>query len=77
MWAAAFVVIHPSAAGGTASERQPSDIQAVEEAAQKVWLCEKAHSGTAHALALDRTLVTNNPRDFADVQGLEIENWTR
>lgn len=31
----------------------------------------------AHALALDRTLVTNNPRDFADVQGLEIENWTR
>ncbi len=31
----------------------------------------------AHALALDRTLVTNNPRDFADVPGLEIENWTR
>lgn len=31
----------------------------------------------AHALALDRVLVTNNPRDFADVAGLETENWTR
>lgn len=31
----------------------------------------------AHALALDRTLVTNNPRDFADVPGLKTENWTR
>ena len=31
----------------------------------------------AHALALDLTLVTNNERDFADVPGLRIENWTR
>ncbi|OBX18430.1 twitching motility protein PilT [Erythrobacter sp. QSSC1-22B] len=31
----------------------------------------------AHALALDRTLVTNNPRDFADIPGLATENWTR
>ncbi len=30
----------------------------------------------AHALALDLTLVTNNERDFADVPGLRIENWT-
>lgn len=30
----------------------------------------------AHALALDLTLVTNNERDFADMPGLRIENWT-
>lgn len=30
----------------------------------------------AHALALELTLVTNNERDFADVPGLRIENWT-
>jgi hypothetical protein len=29
----------------------------------------------AHALALDLTLVTNNPRDFADYAALRIENW--
>jgi tRNA(fMet)-specific endonuclease VapC len=29
----------------------------------------------AHALALDVTLVTNNPRDFAVYPGLRIENW--
>lgn len=31
----------------------------------------------AHALALDLTLVTNNERDFVDIAGLRIENWTR
>lgn len=30
----------------------------------------------AHALALDLTLVTNNERDFADMPGLRVENWT-
>ncbi|MEP9357274.1 type II toxin-antitoxin system VapC family toxin [Sphingomonas sp. KR3-1] len=30
----------------------------------------------AHALALGLTLVTNNERDFADIPGLRIENWT-
>lgn len=30
----------------------------------------------AHALSLGLTLVTNNERDFADIPGLEIENWT-
>ena len=30
----------------------------------------------AHALALDLTVVTNNERDFADVPGLRVENWT-
>src|SRR5215210_2595719 len=30
----------------------------------------------AHALALDVTLVTANSRDFADVAGLKVENWT-
>ena len=29
----------------------------------------------AHALALDVTLVTNNPRDFMAYPGLRIENW--
>ena len=30
----------------------------------------------AHALSLGLTLVTNNGRDFADIPGLRIENWT-
>lgn len=30
----------------------------------------------AHALALGLTLVTNNERDFADMPGLRVENWT-
>lgn len=31
----------------------------------------------AHALALDRILVTDNERDFARIGGLAIENWLR
>lgn len=30
----------------------------------------------AHALALGLTLVTNNERDFGDIPGLGVENWT-
>lgn len=30
----------------------------------------------AHALALDIVLVTNNQRDFADVDGLKTADWT-
>lgn len=30
----------------------------------------------AHALSLGLILVTNNGRDFADIPGLKIENWT-
>lgn len=30
----------------------------------------------AHAVALGLTLVTANPRDFADVPELIVENWT-
>lgn len=30
----------------------------------------------AHALALELTLVTNNARDFADIPGLRVEDWT-
>ncbi|HEY5720886.1 MAG TPA: type II toxin-antitoxin system VapC family toxin [Allosphingosinicella sp.] len=30
----------------------------------------------AHALSLGLTVVTNNERDYADVAGLQIENWT-
>lgn len=31
----------------------------------------------AQALALGLVIVTNNERDFADVPGLRVENWTR
>lgn len=31
----------------------------------------------AHALALDRTLVTNNEADYAHLAGLRVENWTK
>ncbi len=30
----------------------------------------------AHALSLGATVVTNNEADFADVPGLQVENWT-
>lgn len=30
----------------------------------------------AHALALDIFLITNNQRDFADVENLKTEDWT-
>jgi tRNA(fMet)-specific endonuclease VapC len=31
----------------------------------------------SHALMLDLTLVTDNEREFAQVQGLKVENWLR
>lgn len=31
----------------------------------------------AHALALGLTLVTANPRDFGDIAGLQVEDWTK
>ena len=31
----------------------------------------------AHALAADATLVTDNEREFARVEGLRVENWLR
>lgn len=30
----------------------------------------------AHAISLDATLVTNNTADFADIDGLQLENWS-
>lgn len=30
----------------------------------------------AHAITLDLTLVTNNERQFIDVPGLRVENWS-
>ena len=29
----------------------------------------------AHAINLDATLVTNNSADFAEIDGLRLENW--
>jgi tRNA(fMet)-specific endonuclease VapC len=31
----------------------------------------------AHALALDRTLITDNTREFSRIDGLAVENWLR
>jgi len=31
----------------------------------------------AHAYSLDRTLVTNNEREFRRVKGLKVENWVK
>lgn len=31
----------------------------------------------AHALSHDLTLVTHNTRDFVDIPGLRVENWTQ
>jgi tRNA(fMet)-specific endonuclease VapC len=31
----------------------------------------------AHALSIGATIVTNNERDFADVVGLRVANWTK
>jgi len=30
----------------------------------------------AHALSIGAVVITNNEADFADVQGLKVENWT-
>ncbi|MEO8374885.1 MAG: type II toxin-antitoxin system VapC family toxin [Sphingomonas bacterium] len=30
----------------------------------------------AHAVSRGATLITNNPRDFADIPDLAVENWT-
>ena len=30
----------------------------------------------AHALSLNLTLITNNERDFENIPGLKVENWT-
>ena len=30
----------------------------------------------AHAVSLNLTVVTHNPKDFTDVPGLKVENWT-
>lgn len=31
----------------------------------------------AHALSIGATVITNNEGDFADVPGLNVENWTK
>ena len=66
----------------------PLDILAFDEAAMRVYGSLRSHLEgqgtpigsmdmliTAHALALDATLVTNNAREFQRVPGLVLENW--
>jgi tRNA(fMet)-specific endonuclease VapC len=53
-----------------------------DEAAARAYASTPFRRGTfdrliaAHALALDLAVVTNNERDYSDVPGLRIENWT-
>lgn len=56
---------------------------AFDEAAARAYVGIPFKRGTfdrliaAQALARDLVVVTNNERDFADVQGLRIENWAK
>ena len=56
---------------------------AFDEAAARAYIGIPFKRGTfdrliaAQALAKDLVVVTNNERDFADVPGLKIENWTK
>ncbi len=76
--------------GGDSRERQQVDalfrlieLLPFDEASARIGATIPFKRGTfdrliaAQALAHDLTLVTNNERDFADVEGLRIENWTR
>ena len=66
----------------------PLDVLAFDDAAAAVYGTVRAgleRAGTpigsmdlliaAHALALGRTVVTNNTREFSRVAGLKVENW--
>ena len=66
----------------------PLDVLAFDDAAAAVYGTVRAgleRAGTpigsmdlliaAHALALGRTIVTNNTREFSRVAGLKVENW--
>lgn len=58
------------------------DVLPFDEAAARAYAALPFRRGSydrliaAHALAADRILITNNERDFRDVPGLRIENWT-
>lgn len=59
------------------------DVLPFDQAAAQVYAALPFKRGSfdrliaAHALALDRTLVTNNEPDYAPVLGLRLENWTK
>jgi tRNA(fMet)-specific endonuclease VapC len=66
----------------------PLDVLAFDDGAAAVYGAVRAgleRTGTpigsmdlliaAHALALGRTVVTNNTREFSRVAGLKVENW--
>lgn len=62
----------------TAIEPRPFDVAAAERFPEVPFRRGKLDRFiAAHALALGVTLVTNNERDFADIPGLVVENWTR
>lgn len=64
-------------------DRGPLDAEAVGHCARLRNQLERARTQisasdmliAAHALALDATLVTDNEREFALVEGLRVENW--
>ncbi len=66
----------------------PLEVEAFDDAAAAVYgriRADLERQGTpigsldlliaAHALALGRTIVTNNTREFSRVMGLKVENW--
>lgn len=63
--------------------RQNIPVLAFDEAAAGIYAILPFKRGrsdrliAAHAIARGLMLVTNNERDFADIAGLKIENWTR
>lgn len=60
--------------GGDAVWRYAETRRALEQAGRRIG--ERDLFIAAHALALDRTVVTNDETEFARVPGLRWENWT-
>jgi tRNA(fMet)-specific endonuclease VapC len=57
-----------------AADRTAAIRRSLRLAGTPIGLTDSAMAG--HALALGATLVTNNTREFARVQGLALEDWT-
>jgi tRNA(fMet)-specific endonuclease VapC len=69
-----------TAAAARLFERAP--VQSFDTAAAEVYAHLPFRRGSfdrliaAHAIALDLTLVTANTRDFSDIPGLRLANWS-